>query len=103
MQRVAWKLPYTNYYFFSNRFKSASVFFTRDRRSTILNFFIKKKIKVYSGKSYITVNLDKSNFIGYNLGDFSFTKIRGSAITQSLMLKGRLKAKAKAKNKNKKK
>jgi len=93
MQRVVWKLPFTNHFFFSKNFQRSSVYYTRNRSSTILNFFNNKKIRVYSGKSFITINIDKFSFVGHKLGSFSFTKIRGSAITKSLMLKGRLKYK----------
>lgn len=37
--------------------------------------------------------------VGHKLGEFSFTKIRGAAITQSLILKGKLKRKEKSKAK----
>lgn len=38
--------------------------------------------------------------VGHKLGEFSFTKIRGAAITESLILKGKLKRKEKVKAKN---
>lgn len=38
--------------------------------------------------------------VGHKFGEFSFTKIRGSAITESLILKGKLKRKEKVKAKS---
>jgi len=105
MQRVVWKLPFTHRIFFSNKFSqqgnTVDGFLTKNRSSTILDFFLRKKICVYSGKGYISIYFDKAAFKSHKLGEFSFTKIRGSAITQSLILKGRFKRKQKD-NKGKK-
>jgi len=105
MQRSVWKLPFTKFFFFANKFyyrKRKDVFFTMDRSSTILGFFLDKRIRIYSGKNFMILNIANKKFIGHKLGDFSFTKIRGFDISISVRRKSNLKKKQKIKTKNKK-
>ena len=101
MKRVVWKLPFVRFFFLKKKVfnKNNKVIFTKDRSSTIIRPFITKKLCVYSGKSFKTFIIN--NFmVGHKFGEFSFTKIRGSAITESLILKGKLKRKEKVKAKS---
>jgi len=95
MQRSVWKLPFTKYFFFSDKFKNREkkfIFFTGERSSTILRFFLEKRIRIHSGKSFMTLNINNARFIGHKLGEFSFTKVRGYDITKRSLLKKKAKS-----------
>lgn len=101
MKRSGWKLPFFKSFFLTDKFRYGKVdFSTTDRSSTILGFFVRKKILIHSGKKFISIFVTKP-MIGHKLGEFSLTKIRGVAVTESLIKKGKLKRKQKEKSKNK--
>jgi ribosomal protein S19 len=55
---------------------------------------LKKKVLVYSGKSWVKIVFQKS-MIGSKLGEYSLTKIMGSAISVSMAKKEKEKIRAK--------
>jgi ribosomal protein S19 len=102
MKRSVWKLPFVYQYYVKGNILNENnrIFITRKRALTILRIFVDRKFYIYSGKTFKASNINKF-MIGCKLGEFSFTKIRGSAITESLILKGKLKRKEKNKAKAK--
>jgi len=75
-------------------------FYCRHRDTTLIDFFLRKTFRVYSGKSFKTFVVTKQK-LGHKIGEFSFSKIRGVAVTQSLILRNKRKKKEKAKAKGK--
>lgn len=86
MKRSSWKLPFVSLIFFDKKkFKSNDVKFNH-RNSTITLKFLKKKMSIYSGKIWKTI-VPRTIMLGHKLGAYSFTKIFGRAIGQSMALK----------------
>lgn len=94
MCRSRWKVPFVSSIFFSKKFDNVMFFNTRIRNSIITDFFIDKKFRVYNGsksKSFVI----RSYMVGKKLGEFSITKILGSDIALSKVLKAKAKKKKK--------
>lgn len=95
MKRSVWKIPYVSPCFFSkNFFEEFKEFKTFSRSSLITDFFFKKKVLIYSGRSWVKLNVQKS-MVGLKLGEFSITKIMGSSISVSMFKKNKEKIKSK--------
>ena len=85
-KRSKWKLPFLKLNFFSKNFKNYKVYKTFYRNSVITEFFVNKKFSIYSGKNWVSVLISRA-MLGYKLGDFSITKVLGSAIYASMRRK----------------
>lgn len=85
-KRSKWKLPYLKLNFFSKNFRSYNMYKTFFRNAIITGFFINRKFSIYSGKNWVSVIITKA-MLGYKLGDFSITKVLGSAIYASMRRK----------------
>jgi len=96
MKRSIWKVPYISPLLF--KFKENNNFKSFSSNSYISNFFSKKTILIYSGRHWIKVNIDKA-MVGCKMGEFSLSKILGSAISVSMAKKIKAKIKAKASKK----
>lgn len=96
--RSGWKLPFINNIFLSNLFFKSSNFITSMRSCTILPHFIGKKIRIYSGRTWKSLIVNKF-MVGMKLGEFSISKIFGSAISFSMALKAQRKKEDKKKKK----
>jgi len=99
MSRSVWKMPFISPLIFFRIWgnpKRKDLFFCRNRDTTITNLFLKIKFRVYSGNSFKTFSVVPP-MLGHKLGEFAFTKIRGAAITDSLVLRNKLKRKEKVK------
>lgn len=95
MKRSVWKVPYVSPFFFSKKkLEENEVIKTYVRRTIITQYIFKKKFLVYSGRLWIRVNIKKP-MIGLKLGEFSVTKIMGSAIPISMAKKEKVKTKSK--------
>jgi ribosomal protein S19 len=94
MSRAKWKIPFTSSIFFRKKFLNSHNFNTYKRNSVINVNFIDKRLRVYNGFKYISF-IVKKNMIGKKIGDFSITKVIGSAIILSKYLKMKLKKKKK--------
>ncbi len=90
MQRAAWKIPFISRFFFFKSFGNNCKIFTRN--STIYRKLVKKTLRVYSGKNWITLNIQRV-MVGHKIGEFALTKIMGSAIDESMYRKGKAKIK----------
>lgn len=99
MKRSIWKVPFIAPCFFSKSFfdgsKEIKTFY---RNSLITEFFLKKKILIYSGKSWVKLVVQKP-MVGLKLGEFSITKIMGSAISASMSKKNKEKIRSKSSKK----
>lgn len=73
MKRSAWKIPYISSTFFQNRFKKPHVRKLKIRYSCIPSVFTKKRVKVYNGKYYksIDISLDMRK---HKFGEYSWSK-----------------------------
>ena len=96
MKRAVWKIPYVSPFFFSKKVleENEEGIKTYVRKTLITQYFFKKKFFVYSGRLWIRVNIKKP-MIGLKLGEFSVTKIMGSAIPISMAKKEKVKTKSK--------
>ena len=94
MSRAKWKIPFTSSIFFRKYFLNSHIFNTHKRNSIINVNFIDKRLRVYNGFKYISFII-KKNMIGKQIGDFSITKVMGSAILLSKYLKMKSKRKKK--------
>lgn len=95
MKRSVWKIPYVSPCFFSKIFfEELKELKTFSRNSLITDFFLKKKILIYSGRSWVKLTVQKA-MVGFKLGEFSITKIMGSAISASMLKKNKEKIKTK--------
>lgn len=97
IKRSVWKVPFISPFFF--RIKEMDNIKTFVRNTTISSYFLKKNFLVYSGKNWVKV-LIKKVMLGYKIGEFSFTKVFGSAISDSMARKNKTKIRAKS-SKNK--
>jgi len=68
----------------------------------LIDFFLKAKLGIYSGKSFKSFSVTPG-MLGHKLGEFSFSKIRGVEVTESLILKEKRKKKKKLRGKVKEK
>jgi len=84
MKRSIWKVPYISPRFL--QLKEDIDFKSFSRNSYISNFFSQKTILIYSGRHWIKVNIDKA-MVGCKMGEFSLSKILGSAISVSMAKK----------------
>jgi ribosomal protein S19 len=77
MIRSLWKGPYINTILYNEiiQYPQLNNFETNNRSSTIIDNMIHKIIKIYNGKSYVSLDI-KENMIGYKLGEFIQTKKR---------------------------
>lgn len=94
MFKYSWKIPYVSLIFLRNSFINSTKFNTFYRNSVISKDFINKRIRVYSGKSWVSF-IVSDDMIGKKLGEFSFTKVLGSRIAHSKYLKLKQKKKKK--------
>lgn len=95
MKRSVWKIPYVSPCFFSKIFfEEVKELKSFSRNSLITDFFLKKKILIYSGRSWVKLTVQKT-MVGLKLGEFSITKIMGSAISASMLKKNKEKIKSK--------
>lgn len=95
MKRSVWKVPFVSPCFFSQFFfDDTREFKTFSRSSVITDFFLKKKVLIYSGKSWVKLFVQKP-MIGFKLGEFSITKIMGRAISASMAKKNKEKIRSK--------
>ena len=94
MSRSKWKIPFISSIFFRKKFLDSYSFNTHKRSSIINVNFIDKRLRVYNGLKYISF-IVKKNMVGKRIGDFSITKVIGSAIILSKYLKMKLKKKKK--------
>jgi ribosomal protein S19 len=95
LKRSVWKVPFVSPCFFSqNFFEEAKEIKTFCRSSLITDFFLKKKVLIYSGKSWVKLLVQKP-MIGLKLGEFSITKIMGKAISASMAKKNKEKIRSK--------
>ena len=95
MKRSVWKVPFVSPNFFSkNFFDELKELKTYSRGSLITEFFLKKKILIYSGKSWVKLLVQKP-MLGLKLGEFSITKIMGRAISASMAKKNKEKIRSK--------
>lgn len=76
------------------KYNSTTATFTRTRAIRISPLLLNQKhnLRVYNGKSFTTINF-KSDMIGYNLGQFVFTKRLGKIIHNTERNKKRKKRK----------
>jgi len=98
-QRSAWKLPYISPYFLSYSFFKSKKFFTHKRNSCIAPHFLDKRMAVHSGNKWKSYLIRTNKMVGKKLGEFSMTKLFGSAIAQSMALKQKRKKEDKKKKK----
>ena len=95
MKRAVWKVPYVSPFFFSKKILEENEGTkTYVRKTLITRYFYKKKFFVYAGRLWIRVTIKKP-MIGLKLGEFSVTKIMGSAIPISMAKKEKVKMKSK--------
>lgn len=95
MKRAVWKVPYVSPFFFSKKVLEGNEVIKTDVRKTLISqYFFKKKFLVYAGRLWVRVNIKKP-MIGLKLGEFSVTKIMGSAIPISMAKKEKKKIKSK--------
>lgn len=94
MSRPSWKIPYVSSIFLRNSFINSEKYDTYVRNSIITNDFINKRIRVYSGKAWVSF-IVTDDMVGKKLGEFSFTKVIGSRIAHSKYLKMKSKRKKK--------
>lgn len=78
MSRSVWKIPFISNILFSNSLKKKN-FTVWSRCSTIPQIFVNKKLRVYNGTWYLSLNV-KPSMVGKKFGEFSFTKRTGSSI-----------------------
>ena len=71
--RSCWKLPFIHKKYFENYYKKKKNLKIKYKNSIISHYFIGKKINIYTGKTYNTINI-LSNMIGYKFGEFILTK-----------------------------
>lgn len=87
MSRSLWKPKFYDKHILSilvrkekvSRFVLFSGLFLRCRRSCIPDFFIKNRISVYNGRTFVGVNV-LLEFLGTKFGEYSFSKRRSIAI-----------------------
>jgi ribosomal protein S19 len=76
--------------FLSKKFVKSNLFSTYIRNASITKIFIGKRIRLYSGNVRKTFDIRRL-MLKNKLGDFSITKIFGSAISISIALKAQRK------------
>ena len=95
MSRSVWKVPYIpgliEFHGYNWRYR---VFYSSFRNITIPDTYIDRNMRVYNGKHFISF-IVKSAMVGQKFGEFSLTKVLGSAIHSSMQLKSRRKKKNK--------
>lgn len=64
------------------------------RNSTISNSYINKRLRIYNGRHFVSF-IVKPGMVGQKFGEFSLTKVLGSAIRSSMDLKIKRKKKSK--------
>jgi len=98
MKRSIWKVPFISPEFLL--LKADRDVSSYSRNSFISHFFLKKKISIYMGSHFRGFTIEKP-MLGCKTGEFSRTKILGSAISESMEKKRKAKMKAKGKGKGK--
>jgi len=83
--RSAWKFPFANNYFyrdkFLERFKNGKNEVKVYKGSTFLSDqFLDNQIKVYNGKKFLTIPIYNPEIKWKYIGEFYFTKKRGTLI-----------------------
>lgn len=91
-----WKVPYVHPIFFGKKFVKSKNFHSFFRNVTITKIFIGKRIRLYAGNTKKSFNIRKL-MLKFKLGDFSITKIFGSAIARSMANKEKRKKEDKKK------
>ena len=76
MTRVAWKLPYINRIFFSQRFSQSKYLQLWIRDSVISPFFFNRSFGVINGNYSISMTIS-NDMIGRKFGEYSITKALG--------------------------
>lgn len=95
MSRSKWKVPFISTIFLREDFvNNLYSFNTYKRNSTINTYLLDKRLRVYNGLKFISFIVRK-NMVGKKVGEFSITKVMGSAISISMFLKKRRKKKKK--------
>lgn len=70
------KLPFVDTNLRAEKIKDKSKIKTWSRSTTILPYFLSKKIEVYNGQKFISLLITQP-MIGHKLGEFARTKKRG--------------------------
>lgn len=85
--RSVWKIPYVPKFFLSKTFFKFRKFITTVRNVTITRKFRRKKIRVYSGRTFKRILRMRKHMRGYKLGAFIGTKVFGRMIAKSMARK----------------
>jgi small subunit ribosomal protein S19 len=80
--KSAWKLPYISQLFFTKKFNYVKEdekgkepkYPIWSRRSLISKNFISKKVRLYNGLKFLTVEIGPL-MVGHKMGEFSITKV----------------------------
>lgn len=66
----------------------------KTRNSIIPSVFLDKKFRIYNGKSFVSIIISR-DMVGHKFGEFSITKVLGSQIAKSVVLKAERKRREK--------
>jgi ribosomal protein S19 len=72
--RSLWKMPYLHPVSFQKFFLKKKFLEWNHKNSTINQTFVDKKIKIYNGHFFKTINI-VNEMIGFKFGEFIFSKI----------------------------
>jgi len=95
MARSTWKVPFISNLVLSKDLSDVyKVFNMWNRNSTIPKIYIDRKLRVYNGRHFISFVV-KPAMVGQKIGEFSITKVLGSAVGLSMELKAKRKKRSK--------
>lgn len=100
--RSVWKVPYISPFFFNKKFLKMKEINVWKRNSSIPFTFVDKCVRIYNGKSLISIRALRREMVGLKFGNFSIPVVMGSAIAINKALKARRKRREKLEKSKKK-